>query len=123
MSATASTTTRIANVGRQDLTAHVDLTAVASAAAAAGLDHLGTTTQAAFLAGLEAGELLVALQSDPATTLQGYLEARSALLRMLDPGATGGFAVVAFGRGLPVEPPLAGLGFHLPARGHSAGPR
>ena len=109
-----------ANVGRQDLTAHVDLTAVASAAAAAGLDHLGTTSQAAFLAGLEAGELLVALQSDPATTLQGYLDARSALLRMLDPGATGRFAVVAFGRGLPGDVPLAGLGFRPPARG---GPR
>ena len=109
-----------ANVGRQDLTAHVDLTAVASAAAAAGLDHLGTTTQAAFLAGLGAGELLVALQSDRATTLQGYLDARSALLRMLDPGATGRFAVVAFGRNLPGDVPLAGLGFRLPARG---GPR
>jgi SAM-dependent MidA family methyltransferase len=104
------------NVGRQDLTAHVDLTAVASAAAAAGLIHLGTTTQAAFLAGLEAGELLVALRSDPATTLQGYLDARSALLRMLDPGATGAFAVVAFGRGLAGDVPLAGLGFRLPAR-------
>jgi SAM-dependent MidA family methyltransferase len=112
-----------ANVGRQDLTAHVDLTAVASAAAAAGLDHLGTTTQAAFLAGLEAGELLVALQSDAGTTLQGYLDARSALLRMLDPGATGRFAVVAFGRHLPVEPPLAGLGFDLSMRGRRAGPR
>jgi SAM-dependent MidA family methyltransferase len=111
------------NVGRQDLTAHVDLTAVASAAAAAGLDHLGTTTQAAFLAGLEAGELLVGLQSDPATTLQGYLDARSALLRMLDPGATGRFAVVAFGRRLPGDVPLAGLGFHLPARGAHGGPR
>ena len=113
-----------ANVGRQDLTAHVDLTAASSAGAVAGLDHLGTTTQAAFLAGLEAGELLVALQADPATTLQGYLDARSALLRMLDPGATGRFAVVAFGRDLRVEPPLAGLGFHLPpADDRRVGPR
>ena len=33
-------------VGRQDLTAHVDTTAVERAAATAGLDHLATTTQA-----------------------------------------------------------------------------
>ena len=105
-----------ANVGRQDLTAHVDLTAVERAAGAAGLDHLGTTTQAAFLAGLGIGELLVALQADPATTLQGYLEARSAVVRMLDPGVTGKFAVMAFGKGLPAGPPLAGLAYRAPAR-------
>ncbi|TAK02120.1 MAG: SAM-dependent methyltransferase [Chloroflexota bacterium] len=103
-----------ANVGRQDLTAHVDLTAVTSAATAAGLDPLGTTTQAAFLAGLGAGEDLVALQADPATTLEAYLEARSALFRMLDPAATGRFAVMVFGRNLPAEPPLAGLAYQLP---------
>lgn len=104
------------NVGRQDLTAHVDLTAVVAAASAAGLDHLGTTTQAAFLAGLAVGELLITYEADPATTLQASLEARSALLRMLDPAVTGRFAVLVFGRGLPVEPPLAGLAYRLPSR-------
>ena len=39
------------HVGRQDLTAHVDVTAVERAAAVAGLAHLGTTTQAEFLVG------------------------------------------------------------------------
>jgi SAM-dependent MidA family methyltransferase len=91
-------------IGRQDLTAHVDLTAVERAAVAAGLEPIGRTTQAHFLAGLGAGELLVALQSEPNATLESYLEARSALVRMLDPRATGAFAVVRFGRGLkPVE--------------------
>jgi SAM-dependent MidA family methyltransferase len=88
-------------IGRQDLTAHVDLTAVERAAAAAGLASIGRTTQAAFLAALGTGELLVGLQADPATDLAGYLEARAALVRMLDPRVTGGFAVLAFGRGLP----------------------
>jgi SAM-dependent MidA family methyltransferase len=90
-------------IGRQDLTAHVDLTAVERAAIAAGLDPLGRTTQAQFLADLGAGELLVALQTDPDSTLQSYMEARSALMRMLDPRATGGFAVLTFGRGLPTR--------------------
>ena len=90
-----------AAIGRQDLTAHVDLTAVERAAAAAGLEPLGQTTQARFLDRLGIGELLVGLQSDPVSTLESYIGAKSALVRMLDPRATGGFAVVAFGRGLP----------------------
>jgi SAM-dependent MidA family methyltransferase len=96
-------------IGRQDLTAHVDLTAVERAAGAAGLAPLGRTTQAQFLANLGANELLVALQADPTTTLESYMEARSALMRMLDPRATGAFAVLAFGLGLPVESRLRGL--------------
>ncbi len=105
-----------ANIGRQDLTAHVDLTAVESAAARAGLVHLGTTTQAEFLAGLGAGDLLVELQTAPGVELGGYLEARSAMFRLLDPAATGRFAVLLFGRGIPVDAPLRGLSFRLPAR-------
>ncbi|HET9851239.1 MAG TPA: SAM-dependent methyltransferase [Candidatus Limnocylindrales bacterium] len=100
-------------IGRQDLTAHVDLTALQRAATAAGLGPLGRTTQARFLADLGVGELLVARQAEASTTLQSYLDAKSALVRMLDPRATGGFAVMAFGRGLPSGAPLRGFG---PAR-------
>jgi len=103
------------NVGRQDLTAHVDLTAVERAGAAAGLDHLGTTSQAEFLLGLGAGDLLASLQGDVRTGLEGYLGARAALVRMLDPAVTGRFAVLVFGRGVPAEPPLRGLGARLRA--------
>jgi SAM-dependent MidA family methyltransferase len=98
-----------AHVGRQDLTAHVDVTAVEQAALSAGLDVLGVTTQAEFLAALGAGELLRSLQDAPDTTLQSYLEARAALGRMLDPAVTGRFRVMAFGRGLSIEPRLSGL--------------
>jgi SAM-dependent MidA family methyltransferase len=103
-----------AHVGRQDLTAHVDVTAVERAAAAAGLERLGITSQARFLAALGAGDLLVALQSDPRTTLQTYLAARSALVRMLDPAAMGRFQVMAFGRGIDPVPPLRGLSGVIP---------
>ncbi|HEY8819105.1 MAG TPA: SAM-dependent methyltransferase [Candidatus Limnocylindrales bacterium] len=102
------------HVGRQDLTAHVDATAVERAAAAAGLAHLGTTTQAEFLVGLGTERLLQAIQADPATTFEDYLAVRSGLMRLLDPGAMGRFRVMAFGRGWPeVGPPLAGFGFRL----------
>lgn len=97
-------------IGRQDLTAHVDVTTVERAAASAGLVHLGTTTQGRFLAALGAGDLLVALQSGPSASLQGYLEARSALVRMIDPAAMGGFRVMSFGRGLPADATLEGFG-------------
>ena len=101
------------HVGRQDLTAHVDVTAVERAAAAAGLTHLGTTTQAEFLVGLGTEDLLHAIQADPATTMEDYLAVRSALVRLLDPAAMGRFRVMAFGRGWPDGPPLAGLGYRL----------
>ena len=100
-------------VGRQDVTAHVDLTAVERAAATAGLDHIGTTTQAEFLTGLGAGDLLVGLQTEPSVDMGAYLDARSALFRLLDPSATGRFAVQLFGRSLPAGPPLRGLAFRM----------
>jgi len=90
-------------IGRQDLTAHVDVTAVEAAAGAAGMVHVATTTQGRFLAGLGAGDLLVALQSGPEADLASYLDAKASLVRMIDPAAMGGFAVMAFGRGL-LEP-------------------
>ncbi|MFL5770389.1 MAG: class I SAM-dependent methyltransferase [Chloroflexota bacterium] len=96
-------------VGRQDLTAHVDVTAVERAAAAAGLRHVATTTQSRFLAGLGAGELLVGMQTGPDASLPAYLEARSALVRMIDPAAMGGFVVMAFERELPPDALLRGL--------------
>lgn len=105
------------HVGRQDLTAHVDVTAVERAAASAGLDHLGTTTQAEFLTGLGIGDLLVALQTDPVTTVESYLGARAAVMRMLDPAAMGRFRVMVFGRGIAAGPALAGLAFRMPSTG------
>ena len=103
-----------AHVGRQDLTAHVDVTAVERAAAAAGLSHLATTTQAELLVGLGTEALLREVQEDPATSLEAYLELRSSLMRLLDPRAMGRFRVMAFGRDWPDGPPLDGLAFRAP---------
>jgi SAM-dependent MidA family methyltransferase len=110
-----------AHVGRQDLTAHVDVDAVVRAAEAAGLTHLGTTTQAEFLVGLGMDERLRAIQADPTTTMEAYLAVRSAVMRLLDPAATGRFRVMAFGRDWAAGPPLAAFAYRLPAR--SSAPR
>jgi SAM-dependent MidA family methyltransferase len=104
------------SVGRQDLTAHVDVTAVERAAGAAGLTGLGIATQAELLVSLGAGELLTELRDRPGATLASYLEARAALLRMLDPAAMGRFRVMAFGLGLPPGAALRGFEFRLPRR-------
>jgi SAM-dependent MidA family methyltransferase len=104
------------NVGRQDLTAHVDITAVERAAQRNGLQTVGLTTQAEFLTGLGIGELLPAAQLDPATTLESYLELRSSVARLLDPSATGGFRVMGYGRGLPAGVRFRGFEFRIPSR-------
>jgi SAM-dependent MidA family methyltransferase len=108
------------NVGRQDLTAHVDVTAVERAAERAGLQRLGVTTQAEFLVGLGIGELLTAIQTDPSTSIESYLGLRSSVVRLLDPAATGRFAVMAFGRGVAPDAPLRGFGFRLADRSAAA---
>ena len=85
-------------VGRTDLTAHVDLTALGRAAAAAGLVPEGRTTQARFLVDLGLGELLSDLGRDPATDVSVYAEARASVARLLDPRHLGAFAVLAWRR-------------------------
>lgn len=101
------------HVGRQDLTAHVDVTAVERAAAANGLAILGVTTQAEFLVGAGAGELVAAAVADPDLPLADRLALRSAIARLLDPRAMGGFRVVVLGRGLPERATLRGLAYRL----------
>ena len=61
-----------------------------------------------------------AIQADPATTLEAYLAVRSALMRLLDPGAMGRFRVMAFGRAWPAGPPPAGFDYRLAGRPASA---
>jgi SAM-dependent MidA family methyltransferase len=103
-------------VGRQDLTAHVDVTAVETAAHAAGLTTVGITTQAEALMGLGIEDRLREIQRDPATTLEAYTLLRSALLRLLDPGAMGRFRVMAFGRQWPIDAQLGLFAYRLGSR-------
>lgn len=88
------------HVGRQDLTATVDLAAVRAAAARAGLEPLGDTTGAELLAAAGTTELTSPYLRGPGATLEGALRLRSALARLMDPRGMGGFRVLAFGRGL-----------------------
>jgi len=95
-------------VANQDLTAHVDFSALQRAARAQGLQVLGFTTQADFLGGAGIGELLVRTQQEPDMSYQEYVGVRSAVIRMIDPSAMGRFGVLMLGRDVP-DAPLIGL--------------
>lgn len=96
-------------VGEQDITAHVDFTALERAAERHGLVVLGRATQAEFLASAGIGELLVELQSRPETTLESYLAARAAAMHLIDPGSMGRFRVMVLGKRVPSAPLPRGL--------------
>jgi SAM-dependent MidA family methyltransferase len=91
--------------GLQDITAHVDFTAMALAAQDAGLEVLAYMSQAAFLLGAGIGELL--LETDPQDALR-YLPQANAVHKLVSPAEMGElFKVLAVGRGVELPGPLA----------------
>ena len=87
--------------GERDLTAHVDLTALRRAAAAAGLEPVAQTNQAAFIAGAGLESELDRVRRGPDATLEGAIALRSALAHLMNPRSMGGFAVELFASGAP----------------------
>lgn len=99
--------------GLQDITAHVDFSALARAAQAGGLDVMGYASQAQFLVNCGITGLLE--QEDPADAKR-YLPAASAVQKLLAPSEMGElFKFLALGRG--VAAPL--LGFSSGDRAHA----
>ena len=83
--------------GLQDITAHVDFTALAEAGFDAGLDFIGYTTQAAFLLNCGLAELMARVSSDDLR----YLPQAQAAQKLLSPAEMGElFKVIALGKGL-----------------------
>jgi SAM-dependent MidA family methyltransferase len=102
----------LAHPGEEDLTAHVDFTALASAAVDGGLEVLGYTTQAQFL--VNCGITDVLAQANVENALH-YAPLASEAQKLLSPAEMGElFKVLAVGRG--VSKPLAGF-----VRGDRAG--
>jgi SAM-dependent MidA family methyltransferase len=106
----------LAGVGRQDLTATVDLAALRRLASDRGLSVLGQTTQAEMLTGGGLEEALAHERERTADSWEGQLTLRSAVMRLLDPRQLGGYAVILLGRGVDDQPALSGLAFRLPSR-------
>ncbi|HXH21063.1 MAG TPA: SAM-dependent methyltransferase [Dehalococcoidia bacterium] len=93
-------------VGRQDITASVDLTTVARAGEEAGLRTLGLTAQSEFLSALGIGEAL-AQRPDP-SQLEAYYALRRAAVELTDPTGLGRIKVLVQGKDVP-DTPLTGL--------------
>ncbi len=92
--------------GLQDITAHVDFTAMAEAAHGAGAEVLGYATQAQFL--INCG-LTEAIARVPAEDVRRYAPLAAAANKLTSPAEMGElFKVLAFGRG--VGQPLVGFG-------------
>ncbi len=88
-------------IGLQDMTAHIDFTAMATAAMDGGMDVLGYSTQAAFLMtnGLE--ELVAGSDPDNA---QAHLELTSQIKKLTLPSEMGElFKVMALGKNFDLE--------------------
>ncbi len=91
--------------GLQDITAHVDFSALARSAREGGLEVLGYATQAQFLVNCGITEVLAQQNADDAAR---YLPAAAAAQKLLSPSEMGElFKVLAAGKG--VERPLTGF--------------
>ncbi len=91
--------------GLQDITAHVDFTAMALAAQESGAEVLAYLNQAGFLIGAGAGELL--LRTDPSDALR-YLPQAKALQKLLSPAEMGElFKVLVIGKNVVLPDAIA----------------
>jgi SAM-dependent MidA family methyltransferase len=91
--------------GLQDITAHVDFSAMARAAEQGGAEVLGYTTQAYFL--ISCGLAVMVSAGDPTVTLS-RLQSTSAVHRLISPAEMGElFKVLGIGKG--IDAPLVGF--------------
>jgi SAM-dependent MidA family methyltransferase len=91
--------------GLQDITAHVDFTAMAQAAADAGSSVLGYATQAQFLVNTGITEILA---GTPTSDVRAYAPLAAEAQKLTSPAEMGElFKVLALGRGL--DEPLVGF--------------
>ncbi len=98
-----------ANLGYQDITAHVDFTALERQGELCGLKTLGFTQQGLFLMALGIGDRLNELSSGKFDVTQIF-QRRNALHQLIDPTGLGNFGVLIQGKNLTdSEQSLQGL--------------
>jgi SAM-dependent MidA family methyltransferase len=91
--------------GLQDITAHVDFTAIVEAGCAAGLDFLGYTTQSTFLINCGLADVLA---RTPVDDTARYLPLANSAQKLISPAEMGElFKVIALGKGITA--PLIGF--------------
>jgi SAM-dependent MidA family methyltransferase len=90
------------NIGNQDLTAHVDFTAVQNQGELLGLQTVGFIQQGMFLMALGLGERIASISSSGGD-LQSLLRRRQNLHQLIDPMGLGKFGVLIQSQGLTPE--------------------
>lgn len=101
------------HLGHQDITAHVNFTALERQGEACGLNTIGSTQQAMFLMALGLGDRLTALaqiQANDAATVNMAIQRRDRLHQLINPMGLGNFIVLVQAKGADLFPkPLKGL--------------
>ncbi|PSO68911.1 MAG: hypothetical protein BRC42_12825 [Cyanobacteria bacterium QS_1_48_34] len=102
------------NIGHQDITAHIDWTALEHQGKRCGLQEVGFTKQGMFLMALGLGDRLSALSSGNLSVSE-VLQRRDALHQLIDPAGLGGFGVLVQSGGLSEKEQERSLqGFQIP---------
>ncbi|HIK29225.1 MAG: class I SAM-dependent methyltransferase [Oscillatoriaceae bacterium SKW80] len=87
-------------IGRQDITAHVDFTALERQGELCGLKKLGFVQQGLFLMALGLGERVAAISNSETEDITSLLRRRDALHQLMNPMGLGGFGVLVQEKGL-----------------------
>lgn len=87
------------NVGNQDLTAHVDFTAIQTQGELLGLNTIGFIAQGMFLMALGLGDRIAAI-STSSGGIQSLLRRRQNLHQLIDPMSLGKFGILIQSKGL-----------------------
>lgn len=101
------------HIGHQDLTAHVDFTALQQQGQLLGLQTIGLTQQGLFLMALGLGNRLAAI-SNSSEDIQSILTRRQNLHQLIDPMGLGKFWVLLQSKGLtPAERDVLPQGYSI----------
>lgn len=103
------------NIGRQDITTHVNFTALQLYGKDWGIDAVGFTQQALFLMALGLGDRISALSQPSNYSISEILQRRECLHSLIDPMGLGNFGVLLQSKGLsPSQQQIPLQGFSFP---------
>ena len=91
------------NIGRQDITAHVDFTALEKQGNLSELETLGFTQQGLFLMALGLGDRLNELSNNQGFSIEEVFRRRETLHSLIDPTGLGNFGVLVQSKSLSEE--------------------
>jgi len=95
--------------GSRDITSHVDFDALERRARACGFDVVGRRRSNEFLIAAGLDDAYAQARAETETDWDAALNLRSAITRLLDPNALGGYLVTVLAHDAPTQPPLSGF--------------